>query len=61
MCDYCTTDRDGYSVYLPREGTGNAHIRGSVIEVSGPNRTRLSIKINYCPICGRELRRKNDA
>ena len=55
MCEYCTTDRDGYVSHLPRVGTGNAHIRGRAIVVSGPNRTNLDIEINFCPMCGRKL------
>lgn len=56
MCDYCTTDRDGFVSLLPRKGTGNAHIRKAAIEVSGPNRTRLTIPIEFCPKCGRKLK-----
>lgn len=61
MCEFCTTDRDGYSRYLPHKGTGNAHIRvdlweGPIISVSGPHHTSLNIPINFCPKCGRRLK-----
>ena len=58
-CEYCGTDRDGYSAYLPRVGTGNAHIWGIgekyAIKVSGPNKTKFEIPISFCPQCGRKL------
>lgn len=64
MCEYCHSDRDGYSRLLPRIGKGNAHIQkgidiGWIIDVSGPNYTSLKISINYCPKCGRKLRNDN--
>lgn len=61
-CEYCGTDRDGFSEYLPRVGKGNAHIwkssiEGWIIDIRGPYRTGLTIKIDYCPKCGRKLSR----
>lgn len=63
LCPYCHTDRDGYTVFLPREGTGNASIwrhptvhGGWRLHFSGKNHTRMQIKINFCPMCGRELK-----
>lgn len=62
-CKYCVTDRDGYSTYLPRIGRGNAHIRqstihGWVIDVSLPYKNCLTLKINNCPMCGRDFSEK---
>lgn len=60
-CDYCHEDREGYVRFLPREGTGRASIHrdgfchDTRLEISGPNRTRISIKIKFCPMCGRKL------
>lgn len=56
MCEFCHEDREGFMRYLPREGTGNAHVRGAAIEVSGPHHTRLTIPIDFCPKCGRKLK-----
>lgn len=63
MCQYCHTDVEGYSTYLPRIGTGNAVIRfsavdGPLLDISGPNRTHLAIKITHCPMCGEQLKKE---
>jgi hypothetical protein len=47
---------------LPREGVGNAYIHcshfdGWAINFSGKYHTKAKIKINFCPMCGRNLRR----
>ncbi len=62
-CPYCHTDRDGYVQQLPREGVDNASIHwhhpafgGWMMHFSGNNRTYAKIKINFCPMCGRELK-----
>lgn len=62
MCDYCREDRDGYVSYLPRVGTGNARIykspfKGWVVRVSGPHYTYFEIPIDFCPKCGRKLKK----
>lgn len=62
VCEYCHYDRDGYIKLLPRKGRGNAAVyprrEGSRLLVTGPFKTQVSIPINYCPICGRELNPK---
>lgn len=62
-CVYCHTDRDGYTQNLPREGVGKAYIwhhalihGGWLLEVSQKYHSHMKIKINFCPICGRELK-----
>lgn len=60
-CEYCHTDVEGLTLFLPRKGVGKAHlyysaIEGYMLHISGPERTRFAIKINYCPMCGRKLR-----
>ncbi len=62
-CVYCHTDRDGYTQNLPREGVGKAFIwhhapihGGWLLEVSQKHHSYMKIKINFCPICGRELK-----
>ena len=64
-CQYCHTDSDGYIAFLPRTGVGNAVLRIPTssmpfINVSGPNRTRLQIPVEFCPKCGRNLIDKKD-
>lgn len=61
LCGYCHEDSDGYVRMLPREGVGNAYIHcshfdGWAINFSGKYHTKAKIKINFCPMCGRELR-----
>ena len=65
MCEYCHSDVEGYFTLLPRRGTGNARIRhtprdGALLEVNGPNRTCLDVKIKFCPMCGEKLREENN-
>ena len=62
-CPYCHPDCDGYMQGLPREGTGRAFIYwhhpafgGWTLHFSGKHRVEAKIKINYCPMCGRELK-----
>jgi len=59
-CEYCHTDRDGYIKPLDK----NAHV---YLWLSGVYSNNLHIKlygremhlpINYCPICGRDLKIK---
>ena len=62
VCPYCHTDRDGYVQMLPREGIGNVCVTwspfgGWILDFSGKYHTRAKIKIKFCPMCGRELKR----
>lgn len=62
-CVYCTEDVDGYVTYLPREGEGNAALhysaaRGPVLVIRGPHKMRVEIPVNFCPMCGRDLKKK---
>lgn len=62
LCLYCHEDFDGYIQMLPKEGVGNAYIHcshfgGWAINFSGKYHTKAKIKINFCPMCGRKLRR----
>ena len=64
-CQYCHTDRDGYTTLLPRSGIGRAVIRSSPIlgphlAVSGPHGCKFNIPIEFCPECGRDLRKKEE-
>lgn len=63
ICPYCHTDRDGYVSELPREGVGRAVIQwhhpafgGWTLHFYGSHHTKAKIKINFCPMCGRELK-----
>ena len=60
MCEYCTTDRDGYVSYLPRMGAGNAFINKGAMRVRGAYRTEFVIPIKFCPMCGRRLKEEHD-
>lgn len=62
VCEFCHEDKDGYVACLGRDGTGSAHIAqshptngGWKLCVSSGKRVRMTVKINFCPICGREL------
>lgn len=64
-CPYCHTDSDGYTSLLPRVGIGNAVIYTQAhgephIRVSGPNRCRFQIPIEFCPKCGRDLKKREE-
>ena len=63
-CYYCTEDSEGWATFLPREGRGitaSIHydyaVKGKVLVMRGPNKTRVAIRISFCPICGRDLRK----
>lgn len=63
LCPYCHTDRDGYTQLLPREGNGQVSLHwhhpafgGWMLHFTGRNHTRMKIKINFCPMCGRKLK-----
>lgn len=62
-CVYCTQDADGWSMILPREGRGitaSIHdklFKGKVLVMRGPNKTRVEIPVNFCPMCGRDLKK----
>ena len=62
-CDYCTPDSEGYVQKLPREGNINAAMldfvcQGTVLLARGPYKSRAEFPINFCPMCGRDLRKK---
>lgn len=62
-CVYCTEDVDGYVTYLPREGEGNAALhysaaRGPELVIHGPHKTCVRVPVNFCPMCGRDLKKK---
>ena len=62
VCEFCHEDRDGYVTHLDREGIGSAHITqshpingGWKLCVSSGKQVRMTVKIKFCPICGRRL------
>lgn len=62
VCEFCHEDRDGYITHLDREGTGSMHIiwshpayGGWKLCVRSGKEVRMTVKINFCPICGRRL------
>ena len=62
-CPFCHEDCDGYVQMLPRKGIGNAYIHcshfdGWTLNFSGKYNTKASIKIDFCPMCGRGLNRR---
>ena len=64
LCTYCHEDFDGYVQMLPREGAGNAYIHrstfgGWTINFSGKYKSIAKIKICFCPMCGRKLRKED--
>lgn len=63
LCPYCHTDIDGYTQKLHRTGDGKDYIwhhhpinGGWCLHVTGKYRTYTTVKIRFCPICGRELK-----
>lgn len=60
MCDYCQEDFDGW--YKPLDK--NAHVcifdtpHEKILDISWYGH-KMKIDINYCPMCGRDLRRNN--
>lgn len=61
MCDYCDkarvivigkTDDQGICIKYPNK----LHAYG--YDVHGPGSNGLTVKINYCPMCGRKLNDK---
>lgn len=62
-CVYCTEDVDGYVTYLPRVGEGNAALHvstvtGSALVIRGPHKTHVRVPVNFCPMCGRDLKKE---
>lgn len=62
-CQYCTEDAEGYVSCLPREGNGNAALhdsasKGPVLVIRGPYKMRVEIPVNFCPMCGRYLKKE---
>lgn len=62
VCEFCHKDRDGYVTRLAREGIGSAHIMqshpingGWKLCVSSGKQVCMTVKIKFCPICGRRL------
>nr|DAJ74867.1 MAG TPA: zinc-ribbon containing domain protein [Caudoviricetes sp.]DAL52068.1 MAG TPA_asm: zinc-ribbon containing domain protein [Caudoviricetes sp.] len=62
VCPYCHTNKDGYTQNLPREGNGKAYIwhhhpihGGWQLEVTQKRFAHMTVKIIFCPICGRRL------
>lgn len=67
LCPYCHTDRDGYTVHLPKVGIGQALIYkhpnifgGWLLHVRGLYRSEMKIQIKFCPMCGRKLKEAED-
>lgn len=63
-CVYCVEDPDGYVTYLPRRGEGNAALHYSATKnpaliIRGPHKMRVEVPVNFCLICGRDLRKEN--
>ena len=54
-CPYCHEDRDGY--VAPIEKNCHAFIRYPNKLILTFDLQRRECRINYCPMCGRELRR----
>ncbi len=54
-CPFCHEDLDGY--VLPIEKNCHAFIRYPNKMVVSFGRNRRECEINYCPMCGRKLRR----
>lgn len=52
-CDYCHEDSDGY--VRPIEKNAHAVLFMGVLRIKGYGH-KWDVKINYCPMCGRELR-----
>lgn len=61
-CDYCETDRDDYVKPLDKNGHLFICYGGmeQVVLYLSANRWHGSVPINYCPICGRNLRKRKD-
>lgn len=62
-CDYCQGDTEGFVIELPKtKGKGRINVFesfwGSKLQISAPYRNVIECYINYCPMCGRELRKK---
>lgn len=67
VCEFCHEDMDGYTAHLDREGIGSVHIAqshpmygGWKLCISSGKRIRMTVRINYCPICGRKLVTNDD-
>ena len=62
-CDFCQGDTEGFVIELPKKkGKGKAYVLQSwndaKLQVSAPFGNIIEYDINYCPMCGRELRKK---
>ncbi len=62
-CPFCHEDLDGYTRFLPRKGVGNIFIHRAAIDgwqlnFSGKYRSKAEVKINFCPMCGRDLEQR---
>lgn len=54
MCEYCQEDRDGYVSGIDKRGHYFIHNDELILKRYGQ---RDSVKIKYCPMCGRKLAR----
>jgi len=52
MCEYCKEDRDGYVRGIDKRGHYFIHNDELILKRYGQ---RDSVKIKYCPMCGRKL------
>jgi len=54
-CEYCHEDRDGYVVPFDKNAHAYWKYPDKLIVQFG--KERRECKINYCPMCGRELKK----
>lgn len=65
MCEYCTGDKGGYVKELPKQNKGfNAYVwdyglNSPYLEVTG-ERNKGIFSINFCPMCGKELKQMGE-
>ena len=55
MCEYCHEDRDGY--VMPLDKNAHAYYKFPDKLVLKFGREMRECKINFCPMCGRNLRK----
>ena len=61
ICKYCHADSEGYRLRLPTEkhtinlAIDYFHVTGWCIENKNG---QVRLKINFCPMCGRELKKE---